>query len=331
MKSILSVALFLQLTGGVKGSSNNNDYDTSVFGMSMQRDWMYESTYINLKYEGCVWGYVNDRENMGCMADESGDGVTYWYMMANCRRAQVAYSLHAANNQKCQSKSWKESFVTKGGVAEFTYSVGTYGYNPPITSDDSSSLPMCESDGNGFYLSTGCSSSGTFTIDRFTDQYCTEYYDTYDKLSNFNYKMKSLSCYNVYNSKTEEDASYSLASYILAESGSCSENESDLCSTTSFVKNSGSSSSYGQRTTTKMTSGAGLSFTNRLKYGLGTTMLIGTVIMFFGILFTNRKKRRAMMHRKFRNSSKKRSSSSKSSKKRSSSRSKSKSTSGIFV
>jgi len=334
MKLVLFSVLLLQLTSEVTGSNSNSNYDTSVFGMSMQRDWMYESGSINLNYEGCVWGYVNDRENMGCMEDESGDGVTYWYMMANCRRAQVAYSLYAsssASSTRCKNGNWKESFVTKGGVAEFTYTIGTYGYNAPISSDDSSSLPLCESDGNGYYLSTGCSSSGSFTIDRFTDQYCTEYYDTYDNLKNFNYKMKSLSsCYNVYSSRTDEDISYSLANYIVADSGSCSENESDLCKTTSFVKNSGSKSSYGQRTTSRLTSGAGLSFTNKLKYGLGTTMLVGTAVMFFGILFTNRKKRRAMMHRKFRkSSSKKRSSSSKAGKKRSSS--KPKPSGGIFV
>jgi hypothetical protein len=210
--------------------------------------------------------------------------------------------------------------------------MGTYGYDSPISSSDTSSLPICESDGNGFYIGTGCSSSGTFTIDRFTDAYCTEYYDTYDKLSNFNYKMKSLSnCFNVYSSKVDEDPSYSLATYIVAESGSCSENESQLCTTSNFVKNSGNKSGYGKSTTSRLTSGASASLTNKLKYGLGSGMLIGSVVMFFGILFTNRKKRRAMMHRKFRNSSKKRSSSSKTSKKRSSSQKKSSSSPGVFA
>lgn len=333
LQSLLSLVLFAQYIGGALAGSSNY-YDSSVFGMSMQRDWMYDSGSINMKYEGCVWGYVDDRETMGCMEDESGDGTTYWYMMANCRRAQVAYSLYASNNSggtSCKGSTWQESFVTKDGVAEFAYVLGTYGYNSPISTDDASSLPVCESDGNGFYIATGCSSTGTFTIDRFTDAYCTQYYDTYDKLSNFNSKMKSLkSCYNVYSANVDEDPSYSLASYIVSESGSCTENESQLCSTTNFVKNSGSKSGYGSRTTNKLTS-ANSSLTNKLKYGLGSTMLIGSVVMFFGILFTNRKKRRAMMHRKFRNSSKKRSSSSKPSKKRSSSQKKSSSSPGVFA
>jgi hypothetical protein len=94
------------------GNNNNNNYDTSVYGLSMQRDWLYQSGSINLKYEGCVWGYVNDRENMGCMQDSSEDGTTYWYMMANCRRAQVAYSLYAsssAGGTKCKNSNFKES------------------------------------------------------------------------------------------------------------------------------------------------------------------------------------------------------------------------------
>jgi hypothetical protein len=80
--------------------------------MSMQRDWLYESNVVNLKLEGCVWGYVDgdEREDMGCMDDSSEDGTTYWYMMANCRRAQVAYSLHAASSgTNCKNGNWKET------------------------------------------------------------------------------------------------------------------------------------------------------------------------------------------------------------------------------
>lgn len=224
--------------------------------------------------------------------------------------------------------------MTKDGVAEFAYIMGTYGYNSPISSNDGYNLPVCESDGNGYYLSVGCSSSGTFTIDRFTDQYCMEYYDTYDKLKNFNYAMKSLSsCYNVYSSRVDEDVSYSLANYLMQESGTCSVNESEHCTTTSFVKNSGSKSarvSSGFRSS----GGGGSTLSNQLKYGLGSVMLVGSVIMFFGILFTNRKKRRAMMHRKYRKSSdKKRSKSSRggsSGKKRSSSSGR-KNSSGVFA
>lgn len=114
LKSLFGILVLLQLSFRPTSAWSKKSYyvDTSVYGMSMQRDWMYESGSINMKYEGCVWGYVNDRENMGCMADESGDGTTYWYMMANCRRAQVAYSVYASTNTqntKCNGGNWKES------------------------------------------------------------------------------------------------------------------------------------------------------------------------------------------------------------------------------
>lgn len=300
--------------------------------MSMQRDWMYESSSIAMKYEGCVWGYVDDRENMGCMADESEDGTSMWYMMANCRRAQVAYSVYSttSGSSNCKKGQFKESFVTRSGIAEFAYSLGTYGYNSPISSNDVADFPTCEYDGNGYYLSVGCASDGSFTIDRFSDVYCNAYYDTYDYLNNFNYAMKSLkSCYNLYNSNVDESPQYSLAQYVIDNSGSCSEAESGFCTTSSFVSNSGS---YGgvARTASKLSSSGRSSLTNKLKYGLGTSMLLGSIVMFVGILFTNRKKRRAMMHRKFRSAEK--SKSSRKSKSRSKSKGKSgKKSGGIFA
>ena len=194
---------------------------------------------------------------------------------------------------------------------------------------------MCEYDGSGYYLSVGCSTSATFTIDRFTDQYCMEKYDTYDTLSNLNSALKSLSrCYNLYSSNVDENPKYAVSWYLAATSGSCSASESSVCKTNDFVSSSGSSSGF-QRTSNKLTSGVNLSFTNKLKYGLGSAMFLGSVIMFIGILFTNRRKRRAMMHRKFRQgaskssrSKSKRRSSSKSNEKKRGSR---KSGGGVFA
>ena len=193
---------------------------------------------------------------------------------------------------------------------------------------------MCEGDGNGYYMSVGCTSDGGFSISRFYDQYCLEYFDTYDKLSSFNSAMKKLSCFNCFDSSSDEDVGYSVASILTAESGSCSESESQLCTTSSFVANSGSG--Y-QRSHNVGTTSA--SFGNKLKYTLGSAMLIGSVVMFFGILFTNRRKRHAMMHRKFRQGSdkkKKKKKRSSSSKKSSSSRSNSRKrnsggNSGVFA
>jgi len=290
----------------------------------MQRDWLYNSKTISIKTLGCVWGYVDSDygENMGCMPNDSGDGTTSWYMMANCKRAQVAYQMHASTGStSCNNRDFKESLVTKNGVAEFAYILGSYGYNSPISSNDVSSFPMCEGDGNGYYLSVGCSSSGGFTIDRFSDQYCLEYEETYDTLSNFNSVMKSgLKCYKTYSSSTDEDVSYSLANYLINDSGSCSSSESSLCTTSDFVSQAGSG---GFQRSRGFTSGAAGSFSNQVKYTLGSGMLLGSVIMFVGILFTNRRKRHAMMHRKFRQSTDKKKKKKKSSKSVSSSSKKS--------
>eukprot|EP00551_Chaetoceros_affinis_P002130 CAMPEP_0203639256 /NCGR_PEP_ID=MMETSP0088-20131115/5052_1 /ASSEMBLY_ACC=CAM_ASM_001087 /TAXON_ID=426623 /ORGANISM="Chaetoceros affinis, Strain CCMP159" /LENGTH=349 /DNA_ID=CAMNT_0050494093 /DNA_START=243 /DNA_END=1292 /DNA_ORIENTATION=+ len=319
----------------VRAGSSSSNIDYSIYGMSMQRDWMYDSKSISLKFLGCVWGFVDadNGENMGCMPNDSEDGTSSWYQMANCRRAQVAYGMYASSGStNCKNGDFKESFVTKNGIAEFGYMLGNYGYNSPITYDDTGSFPVCEGDGNGYYLSVGCSSSGGFTIDRFSDQYCLEYYDTYDTLSNFNSAMKNLKCYNCYSSSTDSDVSYSLASYLVADSGSCSESESSLCTTSSFVANSGS----GAYQHAHFGSSGTLTFSNKLKYGLGSLMMAGSIIMFIGILFTNRRKRHAMMHRKFRQSSEKKKkkkkspSSKKSSRSRSSNR-KSSSNHGVFA
>lgn len=87
------------------GSSSNSDY--SIYSNSYERDWLEDGSTISLKIHGCVESFVDDGENAGCMEEDSDDGTTYWYMMSNCKRANVAYSLYAANN--CNSGNFKES------------------------------------------------------------------------------------------------------------------------------------------------------------------------------------------------------------------------------
>lgn len=120
--TIMALGVWLQMQQRAMASSSSNTFDASIYGMNMQRDWLYENTVINLKYEGCVWGNVNSdmRENLACMDDESEDGTTYWYMMANCRRAQVAYSLYAASSgTSCKSSQWKESVRSYGSKMKY--------------------------------------------------------------------------------------------------------------------------------------------------------------------------------------------------------------------
>ena len=107
---LVTLLTHLQLISAWGGDSSSS-VDTTIYGLSYQReDWMYGSKTIALKYEGCVWGYVDDRENAGCMEDESEDGTTMWYMMANCKRAQVAYSVYASSGStSCSNGDFKES------------------------------------------------------------------------------------------------------------------------------------------------------------------------------------------------------------------------------
>lgn len=310
---ILSLVLLTQSIiitfAGWAYNNNKNNYKSEVF--SINREWLYESSNIGIKLEGCVWGYVGEySDDMGCMENESEDGTTMWYMMANCRRAQVAYSVYttSSGSTSCNNKDFRETFVTKTGLSEFAYTLANYGYNSPISEDDVADLPICEQDDYGYYLSVGCSSAGTFTIDRFLDEYCMQYYDTYESLSNLNYSMKSLSkCYNCYDSYQDGDVNYSLCAYLIPSSGSCSTMDSSICTTNNFVKTYGSSKSF---TAKRRNFGKSLNtdFGNKLKFGMSVLMLFCSAAMFVGILFTNRRKRIALMHRKFRQSLKKNSS-----------------------
>ena len=99
------------------GNNNNNDdanggFDQTVYGESFTRDWLYQSSALSMKLEGCVWGYVYDSEEAGCLEDSSEDGTSSWYQMANCRRAQAAFSLYATDNGNsagCSSSTYKET------------------------------------------------------------------------------------------------------------------------------------------------------------------------------------------------------------------------------
>lgn len=109
---ILRAALILivlpQLALAWGSSSSGTDYDN--YADSFSRDWLSDGSSISLKLEGCVWGYVYDSEEAGCLEDSSEDGTTYWYQMSNCRRAQAAFSLYSSSSSgNCNSGNYKES------------------------------------------------------------------------------------------------------------------------------------------------------------------------------------------------------------------------------
>lgn len=209
----------------------------------------------------------------------------------------------------------------------------TYDAYSPISQDTLGDVPVCEQGNNGYYLSVGCDSSGQFTIDEFSDQYCLQRVGTYNTLSNVNSIIKKSlkSCYSIFSSSSDESVSYSTAGALITSSKTCSALDSSMCQDTERIsKASGgginSIASAGRAV-------ANFNVANKAKYALGTLCLIGSLFMFLGILFTNRRKRRAMMHRKMRASRSKRSgskkrSSSSSRHKSSASRSKSRTRSG---
>jgi len=315
--SIAASKLALAAAWGSSESSN-----VGMYYQNNEYDWLYSSSNIAMKVEGCVWATTDDNEDVACMQDESGDGTTYWYQMAMCRRAQVAYSVYSSTSgsASCGSGNFKGTFVTQDGLSEFAYLMETYDGSSPITSDIVGELPMCEQGNDGTYLSVGCASDGTFTIDEFSDQYCLQRVDTYTYLSDVNSIFKSYfqSCYGIYSANTDESVDYSAAGALVTSSKACGSLDTYLCQDNDRI----SSSSSGKISTISSAGHtiANFNVANKAKYALGTLCLIGSLFMFLGILFTNRRKRRAMMHRKMRANRSKRSSSKS---KRSSSRHKS--------
>lgn len=101
-----ALLLFVSVTS-VEGWGSSSSDDFSAYSNGVYRDWLEDGSTISMKIHGCVESFVDDGENAACMEEDSDDGTTYWYMMSNCKRANVVYSLYAANN--CNSGNFKES------------------------------------------------------------------------------------------------------------------------------------------------------------------------------------------------------------------------------
>ena len=108
----------LALTTAWGGSSESSS--VGIYYQNESYEWLYGSKNIAMKVEGCVWATTDDNEDVACMEDESGDGTTYWYQMAMCRRAQVAYSVFATDSgsANCGSSHFKGTVSVRG--AKFT-------------------------------------------------------------------------------------------------------------------------------------------------------------------------------------------------------------------
>lgn len=302
---MLVLALLCHLPLAVRAGWGNGDGSASIYSASERRnEWMDGASQLNVEYVGCVWGTVEGgeeyHEDFVCREDESEDGTYYWYQMASCRRAQVAYNVYSGGS--CSSTSFKESYMTKTGLSEFIDTMNTYDGNSPLYNVAADDFPMCEEDGYGYYLSLGCDGDGGFAVNKFSDDTCLQYYGEDDSgnydLSDINYALADMqSCYDAYDSSSGISVYQTALSYLLGYSEPCTSIDSPLCTDSQEF---GSSSSGFHHKNKHSASGA--SIANKLKYVLGALLLVASVTMFMGILFTNRRRRRAMMHRRFRQS-----------------------------
>lgn len=99
---LLSPKKYVRAWGNSNGGYSESDY--GLYGNGFTREWLYDGSTVSFEMLGCVWGMVDDSEEVGCLQDGSEDGTTNWYMMANCRRPQVAFSVYSSSG--CSSDSF---------------------------------------------------------------------------------------------------------------------------------------------------------------------------------------------------------------------------------
>ena len=233
--------------------------------------------------------------------------------------------------------------MTTTGVSEFIYNLQNYDQN--FNYDDDSygfdELPECYGGDNG-YVGMGCS-DGAFAINYFNDQYCmSRTGNTYDNLNGINSIMNSYKSCTKTSNNGDDGGNNALIQNLIYYSTPCSSYDYQLCSNdNNFLERSnGVSSASGIPKSWGSVSGGGHhSWVTKLKYVIGGGFLLVSFIMFTGILFTNRRRRRAMMMRKYRQAKKAKKDkggsrsrkSRSSSKRRSKSKSREKSSDGVFT
>ena len=330
LKAFLFSGLMARAAGWGSSSSGTN---YALYGNTLERDWMYDAKGISIKVEGCLWAYWQDKdeEESGCLEENSEDGTTYWYQMSNCRRAQVVWSVYASDSSSspsCSSSNFKESvclefagfvviddiyllaiadkfflleiiqFVTTAGIAEFIYYLTQYDANNPFGNEDSynGDYPMCE---NGIGMT--CASDGSFALEYFSDSYCmTPSGSTYDQLQTLNSNMKTYTnCQNVY--QYGDQYGNVLVPYLMSISYPCTSLVSGLCVDSEAAETRQAlAGSNGVFSTHVKSSTGRQTWLTKLKYVAGGLLLLASFVMFTGILFTNRRRRRALMQRKYR-------------------------------
>lgn len=231
--------------------------------------------------------------------------------------------------------------MTTTGVPEFIYSLKTYDNNFNYDDDNYSAdnIPECYGGNNG-YVGLGCSGTN-FALNYYNDQYCmSRTGETSDNLNNLNKLMNTYQSCKTY--KNNGNGGDTLISTLIHYSTPCMGADYSLCSNdASFLERSNSAGSSKGIPNWHSVSAAHHSWVTKLKYFIGGGFLLASFVMFTGILFTNRRRRRAMMMRKYRQAKRakrgKRGEGSKSrksrssSKRRSKSRTKDKSSDGVFT
>lgn len=231
-------------------------------------------------------------------------------------------------------------FITTDGLSEFLGYVQGYDGNNQFDDDAANDgddaagddadaegnyedFPNCEKINNA-YVGLGCTEDGNFALQYFSDSYClTPTGKTYDKLNSVNKGLKSYKkCAGIAYGNVYGDGD-SLPELLISTSASCSSLDTAYCADSSAMQQRRSSS-----TSTAVRSYANIgekSWVTKLKYATGGLLLLASFVMFTGILFTNRRRRRALMQRKYRQSRSERSRKSRSSKSRTRKSSRSKS------
>jgi hypothetical protein len=106
------VGVFLASLSTAHAWGTSGTSEVAAYGNMLDREWLYSSTAMSIKFEGCLWGFAADSDNAGCMESGSSDGTTYWYQMANCRRAQAVFSVFSTDSGSsvgCNKNTFKES------------------------------------------------------------------------------------------------------------------------------------------------------------------------------------------------------------------------------
>jgi len=173
-------------------------------------------------------------------------------------------------------------------------------------------MPICEESGDGYYVGLGCSEYGDFVLKQYTDENCFQPASDsdYESLSNINSLLSTYKdCSPAYSNGNDQDNS--LAHNLVYYSDSCSSLDNSLCQNDDAMSSMLSSTKTTSASKAKAQAGS-KSWVTKLKYVAGGMLLVASFVMFTGILFTNRRRRRALMQRKYRQSKKSRSSRSKS-------------------